>query len=151
MSTDLDEFYKKEYINGFKCEYEQFNGFREYDASFEVEMFETDEKGCSTAYQLGHYPYVNIPKYLKEMEGQVNGYREYLVEFIDKFRREYIDAPSDSYFLRLVARGILLLIKHSSTVNNGNYLIRVNLDKLIQVLKEKKYDVSDLEKIVYPR
>jgi hypothetical protein len=139
---DLQAFYNQtNYYNNHKEYFAEYKGFIKYNASYDYEIFETTYDGTTFKNEknlLGDFPSPNIPKYLQAMQREVNGFREYVKQFVSTYKGEPKLTRTLRYYSRLAVKGLMLLINYSSSLPNGNYLLKANLSKLSEELQKRK-------------
>ena len=119
----------------------EFAGFADYNANHDYEIFETLYTGTTLSndtYMLGCLPDLKIPKYLTDMQTQVNGYRESISQFIHSYAKTTELKTSLKPYFKLVVKGLLLLVKYRSTLPNGTYVLKADLSELVKQLERRE-------------
>jgi hypothetical protein len=138
----LKEFYDTCFKPNNSWIYEEFKGFDQFDPDYDIEIFETTyDKRRAPGKQLENVRFplgqkkdntFRLPKYLTDMDAQINGYNETLRGRCEVVSRR--TGLSVKYYEDCTHKGLLLLLNYKSGIPNATYVFGADLRELAQIL-----------------
>jgi hypothetical protein len=80
----------------------------------------------------------DIPEYFVAMQPDVNDFQENIKQFVSAYKGEPKLPRSPKHYCKLAVKGFMLLINYSSSLPNGNDLLKADFSKLSKELEKRK-------------